>query len=273
MSSPLTDVHIILVLDNSGSMGSIREDMRKAVNTMFNEQKQLQIENDHTTMTYIRFGSEVEVMFERKLLTEVQELTPSDYPADGSSTALYDAVGTALTKYRNDDTVVVFVVTDGGENSSRDFTFNQIKELMDERKEAGWKFIFLSSEISSTQTATNWGITGSSNIAIGSAALAAHTTGTSNVAIGHYRLTGKFDVQQTTTSMFPNESNTIGASNVAIGQNSFDNTTSSSNSNSTGSSNVAIGSNASHMGSDYSNSIGASNVAIGFNVGYYTAIR
>lgn len=79
-------------------------------------------------------------------------------------TALLDAMGRAITETRAHldvepaDRVVVVVVTDGGENASREYTAASVEAMVTKAKADGWEFIFLASDLSAARTATSVGI-------------------------------------------------------------------------------------------------------------------
>ena len=55
--------------------------------------------------------------------------------------------------------VVVVITTDGMENASREYSYDQIKRMIDRQKEKyGWEFIFLGANIDAIETAKRFGI-------------------------------------------------------------------------------------------------------------------
>lgn len=143
---------IAIVLDSSGSMGSIRE---HAVNN-FNEQVQ-EIRNQvsdnpelETYVSLITFGSKVDVKMDNLNPDYIKELTPEEY-IPGGMTALYDAINTAIQliepKLSFEDAGLVVVITDGGENSSspinREYVPKKIKELQTSEQ---WTFTYMCTE-------------------------------------------------------------------------------------------------------------------------------
>ena len=55
--------------------------------------------------------------------------------------------------------IVVVVVTDGRENSSREFNTGQVKKMIAEKTERdGWQFVFLSADLSAVHEGMNLGI-------------------------------------------------------------------------------------------------------------------
>jgi hypothetical protein len=150
----IDDLHIILILDESGSMDNIRTDIIGSVNSFIREQKEMK--SDETKITFIKFNSVVSHIYEKKLLSEMPELT-SEYYKPNHNTALFDAIGIALTNYSDLNTCVI-IVTDGQENASKNFTRNKMIELIEDKKKLGWNFVYLSADLSQMKQAENIGI-------------------------------------------------------------------------------------------------------------------
>ncbi|MHB8862450.1 MAG: vWA domain-containing protein [Pirellulaceae bacterium] len=145
MRSDLTD--ITLVVDRSGSMGSIRADAEGGVNAFVAEQAK---QPGEALLTLVQFDTEYEFLHRG---VPVQQVPPYELVPRGM-TALLDAVGRAinetgerLAKMQEEDRpgLVVFVVmTDGEENSSKEFSRDQIKQLITQQQEKyNWHFTFL----------------------------------------------------------------------------------------------------------------------------------
>ena len=87
----------------------------------------------------------------------------------GGTTALLDAIGSTIHKiiqvqrstaedYRADKVMFV-IITDGAENSSREYSVGQVKAMIEHEKEKyGWEFIFLGANIDAVSTAKHFGI-------------------------------------------------------------------------------------------------------------------
>ena len=133
--------HVIVVLDRSGSMASIRQDTEGGFDSMIDELRK-SAEGD-TFVTLVQFDTEHETVYEQKKLADVPKLTFK--PRGG--TALLDGVGEAIRRaekfVRKGDNVAVTILTDGGENSSIEFNKDAVTKLMDEKREDGWEFNFL----------------------------------------------------------------------------------------------------------------------------------
>lgn len=140
-----TPKKIIMLLDDSGSMGCIRNDILGSVNTFIRTQKELDpLSTDTFTLT--KFNSHVKHVVQDKLIVKMEEFPSTDYNPDGM-TALYDAIGELVEKPSEEKDVMVVVVTDGEDTASRKHTLSSLKKLMDEKMERGWKFVYLSSDL------------------------------------------------------------------------------------------------------------------------------
>ena len=144
---------IICIVDRSGSMGSIRKDAEGGLNEFVAEQKK--VENG-ANITIIEFDTIVDTVCDQIDINEAVDykLVPR------GMTALLDAIGQVASdkdKYTTDGKTIVVVVTDGGENSSQEWNRDSIFELINERKEDGWEFVFLAANQDAIQTATHYG--------------------------------------------------------------------------------------------------------------------
>lgn len=145
MRHDLTD--ITLVVDRSGSMDAIKSDAEGGVNTFIAEQAKLPGE---ALLTLVQFDTEYEFVHKGTPVKKVgkYKLVPR------GSTALLDAVGRAinetgdrLAKMAEADRpglVVFVIVTDGLENSSREFTKAKVKEMIEHQQRVyKWHFNYL----------------------------------------------------------------------------------------------------------------------------------
>lgn len=160
---------MVFILDRSGSMAGLESDTIGGFNSMLKKQ-QTEIEGK-TFVSTILFDHESIVLHDRLPLSEVKPLTEKDYEVRGT-TALLDAVGDAIKhvkkihkyirKYADEEHLpekTLFVITtDGMENSSIKYDYNQIKRLIEQQKECGWEFIFLGANIDAVEVAGHIGI-------------------------------------------------------------------------------------------------------------------
>ncbi len=160
MRKDLTD--ITLVVDRSGSMSKIRDDAEGGINTFIDDQKGA---DGDATLTIVQFDTEYEFVHTGKPIQDVPKYTLT--PRGG--TALLDAVGRAIAECgerldkldeANKPGCVVFViVTDGHENSSKEFTKEKVRESITLQRETyNWQFTFLGADDSAFDEAVAMGI-------------------------------------------------------------------------------------------------------------------
>lgn len=153
---------IIVVLDRSGSMQSIRADMIGGFATFITEQNAIEGRCDVSLYT---FDTVHETEYETRPIGKVPALAL--VPRGG--TALYDAVCMAIDKTgrrfaleresERPGKVVFVIITDGHENASREFRAHDVKSRI-ERQTAqyGWQFAFLGANIDVQQYAEVMGM-------------------------------------------------------------------------------------------------------------------
>lgn len=191
--------HLILILDSSGSMWSQKNDTVGGVNEMIRQQREILCKhNDEIIFEIVKFSCTVDFAKSAPLVS-IPFMTDSDYTPSGS-TALYDAIGSTIDKYKEEENVVVVVVTDGMENNSSKYNHKQITDMVNVcTTERNWKFIYLSENIDTYEQGNNIGISnntsGCGNTAIGPEALGlCMATGSCNTAVGMAALEGIVDM-------------------------------------------------------------------------------
>lgn len=145
--------HIMCILDRSGSMSHLATDVIGSFNTFLNEQKSL---DGEAFMTLVLFDNEYEVVYDKINLKDVKEIDSKIYFTRGM-TALYDAVGKTIAS-NTDEKAIVLIQTDGAENSSKEYTKDSVKKLVEEKEKAGWKFIFVGANIDAASESAAIGI-------------------------------------------------------------------------------------------------------------------
>ena len=157
-----TQVFNVIILDKSGSMGSIR----KAAVDGFNEtlagikkaQEKFADTQEHFVTLLTFCNCEKKYVFDKVPVAEARPLTMSDYQPC-CCTPLYDAMGFTLTSMRNhvskieDSVVVVTIITDGLENASKEYTGPAVKQLVEEVKGEGWTFTYMGANQDSVEVA------------------------------------------------------------------------------------------------------------------------
>lgn len=171
-----TEFYHLLILDKSGSMSSVREATLAGIN-----QNIKGINNDAEKFpdqkhffSLVTFSYHNDIKFVRWLVPNAQNnpLSIEDYMPDGG-TALLDAIGLSINKLKsdiqdklNDGTAValVTIMTDGEENTSKEFKFEQIESLikgLQDLPNSPWTITYIGSAPSSKQTAAHMGVKGS----------------------------------------------------------------------------------------------------------------
>ena len=164
MTKGLTE--LVFILDKSGSMGGLEADTIGGFNAMLAKQQAVEGECHITT---VLFDNNYELLHDRIDIKAVSAITEKDYQV-GGSTALLDAIGRTIHKIGNAqkhtadeyraEKVMFVIITDGEENSSREYSAEKVKAQIERQKEKyGWEFIFLGANIDAVQTAGRFGIT------------------------------------------------------------------------------------------------------------------
>lgn len=149
-----TPDQLILIIDRSGSMIDIKNDAQGGVNQFLAEQKDVPGE---ANLTLVEFDHEHNKVHDQVNLKSVGKYTLSPR----GSTALLDTIGYTLNdqpEFPKGTKVIVVIVTDGQENSSQEYTHSQIQDLIKERREQGWEFLFLAADQDAIQVGTSFGI-------------------------------------------------------------------------------------------------------------------
>lgn len=136
---------IVVVQDDSTSMG----DRTDATINGFNEYVTdlATDDSDKAYLTLVQFNTRYKVVYKNKNVKRAPKLNRDTYHPNGM-TALYDAVGRAINDLKNtledDERALVVIMTDGMENSSREFTQQNIQKMIRDCEEEGnWTFVFL----------------------------------------------------------------------------------------------------------------------------------
>lgn len=163
MNNNLTE--LVYIIDKSGSMYSLTSDTIGGYNQMIEEQKNSPGDANVTTVLFdehhykIVDGSDVK---------EVKPMTEKDYSPNGA-TAMLDAIGDTVISVgkrlanmpepERPGKVIVTIITDGEENSSKEYTYQQIREMIEEQKNKySWTFVFIGANIDAQAIGSSIGI-------------------------------------------------------------------------------------------------------------------
>ena len=155
---------LIFLLDRSGSMSGLEKDTIGGFNGLIKKQI---AEPGQTWVTTVLFDDKFELLYEGKEAKNVQ-ISAKEYFVRGS-TALLDAIGNtinivnkrldSLEKEENPDNVLFIITTDGYENSSKEFSKDKIREMIEHQtKGHNWEFMYLGANIDTVSEAREIGI-------------------------------------------------------------------------------------------------------------------
>lgn len=133
---------IALVLDETGSMQSCKDTTISAYNEYVNSLR----DKDGFRLGLTTFNASKMDVGVIEPIKNAKKLNHENYqPA--SNTPLFDAVGKTIRhiekEAKKDEAILFVILTDGEENSSREYTKDAIKSLIDEKTKAGWTFVYL----------------------------------------------------------------------------------------------------------------------------------
>ena len=157
-------MELVMILDESGSMYGMEKDVIGGYNRLLEENKNGEYEVYVTTVT---FSNNYRIVVDRENIADVKPLEANDYRPDGC-TALLDTVGdivghiSTIHRYLPDeakvDKTVVAITTDGEENSSHRYTYQEISKLLKTKQKEGWEVLFLAANIDAEAAARKYGI-------------------------------------------------------------------------------------------------------------------
>lgn len=152
-----TSVH--LLLDTSGSMGSVQQATIDGYNEYINSLKE-DGGKYKVSLTLFDSGMDGEMRLEKRyenaLVDDVPELTTETYQPNGG-TPLHDAFCMTLkdVKGRKDEKYLFVVLTDGHENSSKEHSAEDMKKLKNKfEKKDNWTFVYIGANQDSFETAS-----------------------------------------------------------------------------------------------------------------------
>ena len=167
-AKPTPTVHLYVLLDRSGSMTSMADDVIGGFNRLLADQ---QADGADARMTLVQFDSEdpQEVLADAVPMAEMLPLDNTTFVPrggtpllDATARLLATATARAATLASVDQTeeVMIVSITDGHENQSREQSLQSVRSLIDDRTEAGWTFVFLGAAIDVYGEAGGLGVSG-----------------------------------------------------------------------------------------------------------------
>lgn len=156
------NVYNLIIIDESGSMGSIYEQALSGINDTIKGVRRMQEKYPKqrhyvSIVTFEDSGGEcVKTRRDRVPVEKVADMTVEDYCPAGC-TPLYDAMGSAISHLdahiSEDDAVMVTVITDGYENSSKEYSASMVRNLVSRQREKGWSFAYIGANQDSVEVA------------------------------------------------------------------------------------------------------------------------
>jgi len=157
--------HILIVLDASGSMSSIQDDIKGSFNEFLKKQRE---EPGRTVFDLYQFSDTAKRIVKSADLAGFHDDLMARYNCSGC-TALNDAVCTAIDTVGHEfadmpeaerpEHVLCVIITDGEENSSREFTSGDVKDRIKRQQETyNWDFQFLAANQDAFEAGESIGI-------------------------------------------------------------------------------------------------------------------
>jgi hypothetical protein len=135
------------VLDRSGSMASLATEAITGFNTLIAEQRSV---CSQALFSLSLFDHENLFLHDALALAEIPELTSATFIPRGG-TALNDAIGVMIQRIgrraKRSTRVLIAILTDGAENSSREFSRQDLLHMVTYRRTTyDWQFVFIGPE-------------------------------------------------------------------------------------------------------------------------------
>lgn len=162
-----SSAHVIFILDDSGSMQSCRDGTIEGFNGYLAGQKEDSVKTGiKTFVSLYKFdGYKVVTVYDHENVHDTPPLTKETYNPQGM-TNLLDAIGAVLIQVNNRliaqpeserESVIVTILTDGGENSSKTFGTTDVKQMVEKSEGKLWGFMFLGANIDAFGTSSQLG--------------------------------------------------------------------------------------------------------------------
>lgn len=162
---------INVIIDRSGSMLELAADTIGSFNTFLTEQKDVPGEAAFTLCT---FNTDYSLVHDFIKLGTVPNLDAKTYKPSGG-TALLDAMGTtinsvgqklaAMPEDERPSKVIFLIITDGEENSSKRFTKEQIKSMVEHQRDTyKWEFVFMGANIDAFSVGQSLGVSAQNSV-------------------------------------------------------------------------------------------------------------
>ena len=158
---------LIIILDRSGSMASIRADMEGGFKTFIRDRHR---DATDVRVSLYQFDDVYETVYERRPARDIERL----HLEPRGSTALFDAIARTITtvgrrlsatpEEQRPGALVVMIITDGMENASREYARDlggaqRVRQMIEHQEQKyAWKFLYLGADPAAFEEAAAIGI-------------------------------------------------------------------------------------------------------------------
>ena len=166
----------LIIVDASGSMhrktqqvkdglNEILQDIRKDMKKTKGEAKIRTIVLQFSSQGWGSNGNDwYEILIDTKKRKEITFDCVENYNANGG-TALFDAIGLGFGMVgKKQDGVFVSILTDGDENSSKEFKQEDVQKLLKKADKKKWGVTFMGTTQAAVEAAKSWGIKSSNSL-------------------------------------------------------------------------------------------------------------
>jgi uncharacterized protein YegL len=162
---------ITIILDRSGSMGTISEDAIAGFNRFIDDQM---AHSGEVRLTLVQFDDRYEILHDAIPLSDVPPLTQDTFKPRGA-TALHDAIGRSIRHAKTrlaelpaaerPSRVIFAIITDGYENASHEFDRQLVADMIrHQRAQGDWQFLFFGANQDAVKEADSLGIDAASAV-------------------------------------------------------------------------------------------------------------
>lgn len=158
----LKDTLVVVLLDRSGSMASMKDTALESLNGIIHNQK---MKPDGLRFSLMLFDEmSIDFLYTAEAIEKVARITPAQFqPRAG--TPLLDSVAKAIihadSTKKVGEQVMIAIITDGLENQSTEYNRETLFSWIQNKQDEGWEFMFMGANQDAWDTAHTMGIKGS----------------------------------------------------------------------------------------------------------------
>lgn len=159
-AAALSEARLLVVFDRSGSMSTMWREATAGFKSFVEDQKKVP---GQATITTAMFDTAYDLAHDNLPLADADADAVLKFGPRGM-TALYDAIGKTINqalaqRVKKGTRTLLAIITDGAENSSKEFTHDQVQGLIKRvQSENGWEVVFLGANIDAVSVGTGLGV-------------------------------------------------------------------------------------------------------------------